>query len=326
MMFIRLMIAMLVSWVLITPLDAFDTYYFSPDFVGSSARSVRLGGLEGMSYHADSVFENPASLYRIRQFSTSFFQTTFMEEVVYQNIAIAMKTRMGVLGLGFFNAGVDNIPKTEKMDYSDYTEYYVRYMFNYQNSLLKAAYQFSFSDYLHFGVSGSYFYSEFDTVKASGYNYDLGMVVDLGQLDFSVLIKNMMINNEVVFTDSEIGDNSSNDQSEKLSIQNIYSVNYRLRNYSIMAQLKTVGAQRELHRSVAFQLNPRFLPFIKGSVAYKQFPLIVYEEGMLGYSDKNSLVCGVELNLLGLNFNYAYERSDHIEFEHKNYFSVGLTF
>ena len=47
---------------------------------------------------------------------------------------------------------------------------------------------------------------------------------------------------------------------------------------------------------------------------------------MLEYSDKNSLVCGVELNLLGLNFNYAYERSDHIEFEHKNYFSVGLTF
>ena len=326
MIVMRFVMCLWVSLMLIAPLEAFDTYYFSPDFVGSSARSVRLGGLEGMSYHADSVFENPASLYRVRRFSTSFFQTTFMEEVIYQNIAIAMKTRMGVLGLGFFNAGVDNIPKTEKMDYSDYTEYYVRYMFNYQNSLLKAAYQFSISDYLHFGLSGSYFYSEFDTVKASGYNYDLGMVVDLGRLDFSVLIRNMMINNEVIFTDTEIGDNSSDGQSEKLSIQNIYSVNYRLRNYSIMGQLKTIGAQRELHRSLAFQFNPRFLPFIKGSVAYKQFPLIVYEEGVLGYSDKKSLVCGVELNLLGLNFNYAYERSDHIEFEHKNYFSVGLTF
>lgn len=325
-MLIRFMIAMVVSWVLITPLDAFDTYYFSPDFVGSSARSVRLGGLEGMSYHADSVFENPASLYRIRQFSTSFFQTTFMEEVVYQNIAIAMKTRMGVLGLGFFNAGVDNIPKTGKMDYSDYTEYYVRYMFNYQNSLLKAAYQFSFSDYLHFGLSGSYFYSEFDTVKASGYNYDLGMVVDLGQLDFSVLIKNMMINNEVVFTDSEIGDNSSDDQSEKLSIQNIYSVNYKIRNFTMYGQFKTVGEQRELHNTIGLQFNPRFLPFLKGSVAYKKYPLVAYEEGVLSMQDKNSMAFGLELNLSGLHFNYAYERSDHIQFEHKNYFSVGLSF
>ncbi len=325
MMIIRFVMAVLFSLVIVSPVIAFESYYFSPDLVGSSARSVRLGGIEGMSYHADSVFENPAALYRVRRFSTSFFQTNFMEEVMYQNIAVAMKTSIGVFGLGFFNVGVDNIPKTEKMEYSDYTEYYVRYNFNYQNSLLKASYQFSTSDFLHFGFSGSYFFSEFDTVKAEGYNYDLGFVLDLGRLDLSVLIRNLMTSNEILFSDTEIGANSSDGQTEKLSIQNVYSVNYRLRNYTIMAQLKTVGTQRELHRSVGLQFNPRFLPFVKGSVAYKQHPLAVYDEGVLQSLEKNSIVSGMEINLLGLNFNYAYERSDHIEFEHKHYFSVGLT-
>lgn len=326
MIVVRLFLSVVLSLLWMSSLEAFESYYFSPDLVGSSARSVRLGGVEGMSYHADSVFENPASLYRIRRFSSSFFQTEFMQEVLYQNIAVAMKTPMGVFGLGFFNVGVDGIPKTGKQDYVDYTDYYVRYYFNYQNSLIKGSYQFSMSDYIHFGVSGSYFFSEFDTVRATGYNGDLGLVLDLGRFDFSLLIRNLITSNSIHFSDTEEGTNSSDGQIEKLSIQNVYSVNYRLRHFTMYGQIKTVGIQRELHNAVGFQFNPRFLPFIKGSVAYKQYPLVVYEEGELFSKDKQSLTVGVEIDLAGLHVNYAYERSDHIEFEHKNYFSVGLTF
>ncbi|MBI59777.1 hypothetical protein CL657_01000 [bacterium] len=323
---LRLYIILLLCMFCVSSNEAFETYYFSPDSVGSSARSIRLGGVEGMSSHADSVFENPAALYRIKRFSSSFFQTEFMEEVVYQNVAFATRTSFGVFGVGFFNVGVDNIPKTDKIEYEDYTDYFVRYYFNYQNSLLKGSYQYSVSDYIHIGVSGSYFFNDFDTVRGSGYNGDFGLLLDLGRFEFSMLIRNLISSNEVLYTDSEVGDNSSDGITEKLSIQNIYSVNYKLRNFTMYGQFKTVGEQRELHNTLGLQFNPRFLPFLKGSVAYKQYPLVAYEEGDLAMQDKNSLVFGLELNLSGLHFNYAYERSDHIQFEHKNYFSVGLSF
>ena len=123
---------------------------------------VRLGGVEGMNFTAASVFENPASLSRIDRFSSSFFMTQLMEEVMYQNIALAFRTKIGVLGLGFMTVGVDEIPKTLERKFFDGSEYFVDYYFNYQNSMAKASYQFSFSRYAHVGVSGTYYYSDFE--------------------------------------------------------------------------------------------------------------------------------------------------------------------
>ena len=59
-----------------------------------------------MSSTADSVFGNPAALYRINKLSSSFFTTTFMDEVTYQNAAIAIRLGLGTLGLGYMNLGV----------------------------------------------------------------------------------------------------------------------------------------------------------------------------------------------------------------------------
>ena len=322
----RIFLLLVIYSVLLCSTHAVETSYFTPDLVGSSARSIRLGGIEGMSSHSDSVFENPAALYRVKRFSTTFFQTTFMEEVVYQNIAFAMKTNLGVFGLGFFNAGVDNIPKTMKNEYEDYTEYYVKYYFNYQNSLLKASYQVSPSEFLHLGISGSYFYNEFDTVKATGSNVDVGAVLDFERLNFSILVRNLMTSNEIRYVDSEIGSNSSNNQTEKLSIQNIYSVNYRLRHFTMYGQIKTVGSQRELHKALGLQFNPRFLPFLEISGGYKQYPQLSYEEGVLASKEKTSFAVGIGLDLWGLCLDYSYARSDHVSFDHNNYFSVGLSF
>ena len=127
--------------------------YFSPMSVGSSARHVRLGGVEGMSNHADSVFENPAALYRIKRFSSSFFTTTLLNEAVYQNMAIAMRVgRIGVFSIGYFNLGVKDIYKTSIDSNDDFT-FIVDSTFNYDNSLMKFAYQYSMSRSLHLGVS-----------------------------------------------------------------------------------------------------------------------------------------------------------------------------
>ena len=70
----------------------------------------------------------------------------------------------------------------------------MRYYFNYQNSLIKGSYQYSVSDYIHIGVSGSYFFNDFDTVSGSGYNGDFGLLLDLGRLEVSMYISLEEIN------------------------------------------------------------------------------------------------------------------------------------
>ncbi len=303
-----------------------DTMFFSAVSPGSSARMVRLGGIEGVSSTSDSVFENPAALYRVNRFSSSFFTTTFMDEVIYQNIALAMRMPVGVLGLGFMNVGVDRIAKTKQEKFFDRKKTIVDYYFNYQNSLLKMSYQFSQSRYVHFGMSASYYYTEFDTVKGEGYNADVGVVLTSDRLDFSFLLRNFMSDYSVHYTDTEIGENSSEGQTEKLSLETLYSLQYKLRHFLICGQIKTVGAERDLYKMGAIEFNPKFLSFFHLSASLKQFPLSNYNEGELIKEMKQSAIFGVTLDLLGINFDYAYERSDHIEYEHKHYFSVGYSF
>ena len=94
----------------------------------------------------------------------------------------------------------------------------------------------------------------------------------------------------------------------------------------MFGQLKTLGQERDLHKSVALQFNPRFFPFVTASVGMKMFSIRAYEEGVLKDKALTSLVFGASLDLLGIDFNYAYQRSDHIEYEHIHYFSAGYSF
>ena len=75
-----------------------DQVYLNILNVGSSAKMVRQGNIYGFSNKADSVFENPASLYRVGRFSSSFFRTTFMGDLTYMNGSVAVRGMGGVFG------------------------------------------------------------------------------------------------------------------------------------------------------------------------------------------------------------------------------------
>ena len=156
-----------------------DEYFFTADSPGVSAGMIRLGNIEGMSDYADSVFNNPAALNRINSFSSSFFTTTFMEEVVYHNGALALRLPVGVFGLGYMSLGMDDIPHTIEVDAFDRTYYEIDYYFKYANSLIKAAYGFSSSNFVHYGIAATYYMTEFDTGEGAGYNVDAGVLLNL---------------------------------------------------------------------------------------------------------------------------------------------------
>lgn len=303
-----------------------ESFYFSPDQIGSSARMVRIGGIYGMGQYADSIFENPAALKRINKFSSSFFNSTLMDEAQYQNLAFAFRSDFGVFGIGFMTVGVDEIAKSREKKYPDRTEYFVDYYFDYRNSVAKASYQFSLSRSFHVGFSGSYYYSNFDTVKADGTNIDFGVLLTSKKYDFSFVLKNIMSSSSISYSDTEEGVNSSDGLTENLSLESIYSLQYKLRHFSMYGQIKSNGSNNLMHKMVALQFNPRFLRAFQCSVNYKRYPVSRYEEGDFDTVDKNSFGAGLSFKLFGINIDYAYETSDHIEYSNKHYMSAGYSF
>lgn len=70
--------------------------------LGSSAKMIALGTVQGFSNDASSIFENPAQLHHIDNYSVSLFSTTILEEVNYHTLNFAKKTTIGTFGIGYY--------------------------------------------------------------------------------------------------------------------------------------------------------------------------------------------------------------------------------
>ena len=62
-----------------------------PSELGTSAEMIALGNVEGFSKSSNSVFENPAALYRIKSMGFSFFSSELLNEVNYTSISSAFR-------------------------------------------------------------------------------------------------------------------------------------------------------------------------------------------------------------------------------------------
>ena len=78
--------------------------------LGSSARMIALGGVEGFTWTSNAVFENPASLAKIKNHSISAFTSKIIDEVTYINLSYATRTKSGHFGVGHMSASVGGIP------------------------------------------------------------------------------------------------------------------------------------------------------------------------------------------------------------------------
>jgi hypothetical protein len=287
--------------------------YFIPSDIGTSAQMIRLGNIEGFSHTASSVFENPAALYRISRLSGSMFTTTMMDEVLYQNLALAVRTDYGVFGFGYMSAGVDDIFSTAMNPETE--EFYSIGTFKYENMMAKLAYQFSQNEHLHFGLGGTFFKTEMDTIKGTGYNFDAGVVLDFDDLQVSYVVRNISQGMAVDYIDEDV---ATYNGQEEIPLQTALSIKYRIGDFNIFSQFKQIGNNSSLMKSFGLNYRPSFVPYINISAGIKEFLVLDQVH--------NNTVLGVGLDLFGINFDYAYESSEHIQFNHKHYFSVAVSF
>ena len=311
-----------------------ESNYFLLTEAGTSARMIRMGNVEGYSPLSNSVFENPAGLYRVYKFSSSLFTTKFMGEVTYQNLSVSFRLPRGMLGLGIMRMGVDDIPITESEESGGNLTNINRVgSYQHRNSLMKLAYQISMFEYLHLGLGMSYYNWKMHTVSGKGMNFDFGVIGGSDRLQGSLTFKNIVPSMRVKYSDSEIyaeedmAELSSDGRTENLPFQAVLSGKYAYRpNIKLYAQFKSIKNQLKSAKSYGVEYSPRFLPALKLSAGYKLNPVVRFLEDTVKNDLEATRTMGVGIDVLGLSFDYAYESSHHISYNSKHYFSLGYSF
>lgn len=302
--------------------------YFDPARVGTSAAMIRTGYIGGFNLYASALFENPASLYRTDRVSGSLFHTTLMDEVVYQNVAFSYRLKYGVIGIGFMQSGVDGLTHT---DWIDGGVSVTGTSYSYANNFLKATYQYSFSDQFHLGVNFTNYQLSMDTVSAKGSNMDFGVVFENQWAGFSFVMNNFLPSKEIVFADSDntfSGQNSSDGKKEILPSSWVLSGQTYWDSWSFLAQIKSLTYYSVLLKSASISYDPISLPFLSLSVGYSEFHEVQrIEEHVNSSFVFSSITYGVGFYMFGANFDYAFEKGDHVnpQFQNRHYFSLNFS-
>lgn len=211
--------------------------------------------------------------------------------------------------------------------------------FGYMNSVYKLGYQYSISNYFHVGVAGSVYEFKMDTVKGYGTNMDMGLVFSGAVIDLSLTVKNIIKSSKIKYTDSFYNEddpnnllgNSSEGKVENIPLTTIASARYKLKYLNLYGEAKTFKSSQTLLKSGGIEVIVPFMPILSLSGGYREY----YKEAVLiegETSDKviKSGTIGVGLDLFGVNFDYALEKTMdnemHSLYQLKHYFSVGLSF
>lgn len=297
----------LICFFLISNL-VYATDYLMISDVGTSAETIGAGNVEGFNYAASTVFENPAGLQRISNQSISMFTTKVMNEVSYSNMAYAIKTKKGTFGVGFMLASVYDAPSTIINQESADKEIVDNGTYDYQSVQYKLSYARTLKENLHIGVSTTFYDVKLDTIHGHGNDFDSGILYKKGEVDYSLFARNFLPFRRIEY---------SNDQAERLPFQIVGSLRYPIKSFEIMPQLRY--QQRNILPSLGVVYTPTMLPFVNFSAGYRQHLTTTNE-------NRQNLTCGIGLNLYGLYFNFAYERSDYIPLDNKSYFSINAFF
>ncbi|MDA1353792.1 MAG: hypothetical protein O3A01_04885 [bacterium] len=306
----RLILIIIASVLLTIPVSAAAKYQMLTD-LGSSAESIGRGNIEGFSYSSNSIFENPAALHRVEKFSAAMFSSTIINEINFNNFSLAYKTKKwGAFSLGYMSSQVADIPITEENDAGIFIQ---NGSFEYLNTITKLGYMYSINPKWHVGSALALYSNEIHTVTGTGYGLDIGSIYQFDKLVMSGFIRNIT-GGSVEYTDSA---DDSYSGKEDLPFQYVFGMGYPIHDFMFMSQYKDDGTNGLMSLGIGY--TPRWLwDVLTIRAGYKEYSALA--------DVRNTITLGVSLNLFGLNFDYAYEESEHIEYDSNTYFSLSMDF
>lgn len=313
----RLVLGVLIAIMLVASQVKAEVQALNITDLGTSARMIGLANIEGYDASSSAIFENPAGLYRIKNWSAAIFSTTILSQVDYTAFSLAYKTQYGTFGLGRMSASVDDIPHTSDNGSSFEADSF----FDYNNSLYKLAYQYSLDRDFSIGVALNIYEVDADQfLEGSGTNMELGAIYNIRKIkvETSALVRNFITGSGISYSSStsEYDTNESEELPQNLIIGGRY---YGWKDWSVYAQFKHYSTRDQFFGSYALQYHPTYIPFLSLSLGNKSFAVSPIRV-------RSVTTAGIGLHFGPLNFYYAYEASENPEYENHNFFSLGVSF
>lgn len=287
--------------------------------LGTSAHHIGLANISGFNQSASGVFENPASLYSVDRWSASFFSTTVMDEVEYLSIAGAYRFKHGVLALARMGASVYDIPNTAGQ-YNASSELIgidTVSVFEYGNYVYKLGYQTMLENQWSLGLAFNYYRVNAGThLEGSGVNMDIGAICQFDRLDLSMVVQNAIPNQNIKY--------SNDGNAEKLPFRYLIAGKYKpAEYYSVLSEVKKYEFHSDIFFSAAldYELFHRLLKNVDWffRVGQRNFPV-----SPVRVRSATTLGMGFEFDFLSID--YAYQVSEHPDFDFQHYFSLALNF
>ena len=306
----RILATALFSLALMTSVSATNYTVFSSE-IGSSAETIGMGNIGGFGSSASTLFENPASLYRIKNVGLSGFYTDFiLGEVKFMQYSAAFRFGPGILAAGIMDTHVNDIPITGSDSNNEYTLIGTD---SYQNSIYKVGYQIDLQPNFHLGLASTYYSQKIVTANSSGFNLDLGAVLEFNKLSLSLAVQNIV---------KPLAINYSNGNKETLPTLLTFGGKYLLTpDLALLGQIKIndLGSNSKYLKAVGIKWAPAWLnnTFYLSS-GWNEFQVLD--------SLKNKGSLGVGLNISALSFQFAFEKSDYFEQENQYYLSTQINF
>lgn len=277
--------------------------------LGTSAKTIGIGNIAGFDNSSNAIFENPANLGSIQKTSVSMYTTTLIDEFEITALSISQKTRWGTFGIGQLRGAVSDIPKTSVRNDNDPNQR--RFIkigsFDYTDTLSKISYENRLLYNVHFGLSLNNYSKKLDTISASATDMDFGLKYLGKKLELSAFARNIL--------GSTV--NFSNNESEILPTQIIGAFKLDILGINLLGQTK-INGKKGIQNAFGAMVPFPFFNYLKLMGGYQEYFVL--------NTKKSGLTLGLSLDIGGLHFQYAYEKSDHIEFDNKNYFSLSLNF
>lgn len=263
---------------------------------GTSAKSKALGSIEGLSTHATSLQENPASMQYLSQTHhiSTFYTTLSDQETTYTNLAYVMTYGKSRIGFGLSRLAVPNLEHT---DLDDNEEIIVEDHFNVEDRLYTIGASYPVSSALNIGISTHLYEQSIYNVKGSGINANIGATYTTRTLQSSLSAKNIV---RFLKVDYNQGLDNLNFPFKVLA-----STRYSATSYmNLYAQLKYTESGNHLLKSIAAEFQPSL--YAKGLKLY-----LGWKEDESTTLLKNRIALGVGLELDNSDIQFVYEHTEN---------------
>lgn len=317
---IKILFYIILSLNFSTKLSAIS--YNSPQELGSSARHIALGNVDGASTGADAIFENIAALYRVKTTAINIFSTSILWDVNYNNIAFAKRNKLGVFGIAYYEHIVKNNfynPKDNpNKDHSrgDVNYYTPIGTFDDKKSIFKIAYQndHSLLGGIHYGIASSFHHYKSIESKGKGFDFDVSAIKIYPNFILNASIKNIF-GSSVKFKNSSYNSSVTTTAKEQLNRQWVLSGKSHLYWIQIFPQL--VFEEGNLLPSLGLSYTPGFLSDLTFFTGFKQT--------LESNQKKQRLSLGLSYTFKNVTFHYAYEKGEVQKFKNQNYMSLEVS-